>query len=248
MPAALRELRSNPREPQRCAKKLFAQRHPFPAVIAAAAIRCFLAKRFERLTFMRETRSQNRTVADRIAAGKFLLDDQAELVAALQRKKIDVPLEDVGNLLRELRPFAFCFQRIVERALDARGNDRVDFVLDRDLRHNEKSRLGADGVDFTPTDDLQFDAVDTAVGLIVKSDEIAGPKPPKIERPRNLTDQCGAFGAIESAIGEQRVQRVARFDGQHDRVCRQRSGFGSREISVAERRMRSGRSRIKNQR
>src|SRR6266550_9297630 len=82
MPAALRELRRDAREPQRRAEELLAQRGAFAAVVSGAAVGGFLPEGLEGLAALRETCGQDRTVTDGVAADELFLHHQAERVAA----------------------------------------------------------------------------------------------------------------------------------------------------------------------
>src|ERR1051325_10170199 len=75
-------------------------------VIAGAAVRHRLAEGLEDRVLVHEARGADRAIADEIVAGVMLRDDDAERVAFLQLEEIDVPLEDVDQLLHELRTFA----------------------------------------------------------------------------------------------------------------------------------------------
>ena len=93
------------RELQRRAEELLAERAAVARVVAGAAVGRLVAEGFVGLAVVREARGDDRAVADDVGAGELLLHDEAERVALLQREEIDVPLEDVDELLHELRRF-----------------------------------------------------------------------------------------------------------------------------------------------
>src|SRR5213593_405788 len=181
MVAALGELRGDARELQGSAEELLAQRAAAAAVVPSAAIRPFLTESLEGLSAMGEARGQNGAVADRIRSAEALLHHQAERVAALQRKEIDVPLENVDDLLRELWTLAGHDERVIERTVDAGGNDAFDFADRCRLRHDQESCFVAHGVQLAPAGDLHLHAIDATARFVMKADEIARLQTPQVE-------------------------------------------------------------------
>src|SRR5205807_2331100 len=113
MEAARRELRTDAAELQRRAQELFAERSAVARVVAGTAVRV-AAEGFESLAIVREARGHDRSVAGDVGSGELLLHDEAEGVALLQSEEIDVPLENVDELLDELRRFAGAAERLVK--------------------------------------------------------------------------------------------------------------------------------------
>src|SRR5207253_1929756 len=129
MEAALREAGGDAAELQRGFEELLAERRAGARVVAGESVRRVVAERFVRQVVMREARGEDRAVSDEIAAGVALLHHHAERVALAQREEVDVPLEDVDELLHELRTLAGAAERFVERAVDRGRDARLDLAL-----------------------------------------------------------------------------------------------------------------------
>src|ERR1043165_6695755 len=235
MKAALREVRRDAGELQRRAEELLAQRAAVARVVAGAAVRRFLAVGLVSLAAVREARGDDGAVAEEAAAAEALADDEAERVAATQGEEVDVPLEDVDELLDELRPFAGESQRLVQRGVDLRGDGGLDFLhLHFAVRDIEAARVIAHGVELAPADDLHLYAVDRAVGSVMKTDDVAGAEAAEVDGLAELAIQHAALGAREAAGDEDGVEGVALFEGEEDGVLRKDIGRGGGELIVAE--------------
>src|ERR1051326_622403 len=249
METALREMRGDVRVLQRRAKELLAQRRAVAGVVAGAAVRRLLAEGLVRRAAVREARGDDGAVAEEVAAAEALADDDAERVVALQREEVDVPLENVDELLNELRSLARESQRFVQRRVDARGDRGLDFLhLHLLLADVEAAVAVADRVELAPADDLHLHAVDLAVDVVVEADDVAVAKAAEVDGFAELAVQHGALAATETAGDEDGVERVALFEGEEDGVLRQDVGRGRREVFVAEvrrrRRDRGGAERL----
>src|SRR4051812_21555200 len=117
---------------------------------------------------MREARCEDGTVADEVRSRVSFDDDEAEGVATLKLEEVDVPLEDVDELLHELRTFAFAAQGLVERAVDRGGNGRLYVARHGLMRRHVESVRGADGVDVAPSVHFHLHGIDAAAIVIVK--------------------------------------------------------------------------------
>src|ERR1051325_3803076 len=115
-----------------------------------------MPERLERLSFVRKPRRGDRSVADRIGAGELLVDHDAERVALLQGEEVDVPLEDVYELLDERRTLARAAHGVVERGVDVRGDYRVDATELGGAAGDVEARRRAHRVDLAPAGDLHL--------------------------------------------------------------------------------------------
>src|SRR5207253_2157734 len=130
----------------------------------------------------RESRGGDRAVPGEIAAGEAPLHHDAERIAFFQREEIDVPLEDVDQLLRKLRRLAGAAQRLVKRGIDRRGDRRFDLALLGLARVDFEGRSVADGVDLAPAVDLHLNTVDGLLRVVVKAHEVSGTKAAYVDR------------------------------------------------------------------
>ena len=94
----------------------------------------------------------------------------------------------------------------------------------------------ADRVDLAPAVHLHLDAVDTARGVVVEAEEVAGAEAAEVDGLAELVVERRGVGAAEAAGGEDGVERVAFFEREDDGVLGKRRGSGRGQLSVVKRR------------
>src|SRR5207244_6087186 len=104
MEAMVRKARCDAGELQRRPEELLTQRRASSRVVAGVSIGRLVTEGLVRIAIVREARGDDGTVADDIAPREFLFHHHAEGIAFAEGKEVDVPLEDIDELLHELRP------------------------------------------------------------------------------------------------------------------------------------------------
>ena len=75
----------------------------------------------------------------------------------------------------------------------------------------------------------------------MKAHEVAGLQTPQIKAAADVANQPGRLDAVETAVLKNRIERVAAFDRQNDRVRGKTCRSGNGEIGVPDARIRPAR-------